>query len=430
MNRFLTTRAGLGTLLGTCLALTGCTREAPQDVGPPPPPTVTVSHPIQREVTDYVEYTGRTAAVDAVDVRARVSGYLQKIHFKEGAEVKKDDVLYEIDPRPYQAALKQAQAQVSYQQAQLQYREAVYQRNLRITQTGQGAVSQEEVQQSLAQRNTTQADLEAARASLQQAELNLSWTKVTAPIAGLVGRTFITQGNLVVADQTLLTTLVSQDPIYAYFDVDEPTMLRVQELIRQGKYKSAREEGSRVPVYLGLSTEQDYPHEGYVDFVNNQVSPTTGTLQIRGVFANPKPPAGPRLLSPGLFVRIRVAVSAPYQALLVTQGAVGTDQNLKFLYVLDEKNQVVRRDVQLGEQQNELQVIKSGLNADDRVVVNGTQHVRPGVVVNPRLVPMPVSPQTGQPASPPAAGTAPPVSGQPQPAPSQQQNYPAQGQSR
>ncbi len=424
------TRAGFGLLLGTALALTGCAREAPENAGAPPPPTVTVSHPIQREVTDYVEYTGRTAAVDAVDVRARVSGYLDKIHFKEGAEVNKGDVLYEIDPRPYQAALKQAQAQVSYQQAQLQYQEAVYQRNLRITQTGQGAVSQEEVQQSLAQRNTSRANLEAAQANLQQAELNLSWTKVTAPISGLIGRTLITRGNLVVADQTLLTTIVSQDPIYAYFDVDEPTMLRVQELIREGKYKSAREQGSRVPVYLGLTTEQGFSHDGYVDFVNNQVSPTTGTLQIRGVFANPRPPVGPRLLSPGLYVRIRVAVSAPYQALLVTQGAVGTDQNLKFLYVLNAKNEVVRRDVQLGEQQqNDLQVIKSGLNADDRVVVNGTQHVRPGVVVNPKLVPMPVASETGRPAGAPTAGTAPPVSSRPQPAPSQQQNYPTQGQS-
>ncbi len=250
-----------------------------------------------------------------------------------------------------------------------------------------------------------------------------------APISGLIGRTFITPGNLVMADQTVLTTIVSQDPIYVYFDVDEPTVLRVQQLIREGKYKSARDQGVRVPVYLGLTNEQGYPHEGYVDFINNQVSPTTGTLQIRGVFENPKPPTGPRLLSAGLFVRVRVAVSAPYQALLVTQAAVGTDQNLKYLYVLDDKNTVVRRDVQLGApQQNDLQVIKSSLNANDRVVVNGTQHVRPGVVVNPKLVPMPVPSQTGQPAAAPTTGTAPAGTPTPQPAPSQKQNYPAQGQ--
>ncbi len=429
MNRSYFLLVGLSLAFGMSTALTGCSHEGPEAAGAPPPPTVTVSYPIQRQVTDYTEYTGRTAAVDSVDVRARVSGYLDKIHFKEGMEVKKGDVLYEIDPRPYQAALKQAQAQVDFQQAQLKYQEAVYQRNVRITTTNPGAVSQEEVQQSQAQRNTTEANLEASRANLEQAKLNLNWTKVTAPISGLIGRTFITPGNLVMADQTVLTTLVSQDPMYVYFDVDEPTVLRVQQLIREGKYKSARDQGARVPVYLGLTNEPGYPHEGYVDFINNQVSPTTGTLQIRGVFENPKPPAGPRLLSAGLFVRVRVAVSAPYQALLVTQAAVGTDQNLKYLYVLNGQNAVVRRDVQLGApQQNDLQVIKSGLNANDRVVVNGTQHVRPGVVVNPKLVPMPVPSQTGQPAAAPATGTAPAGMSTPQPAPSQKQNYPAQGQ--
>jgi RND family efflux transporter MFP subunit len=425
MQPRVTRRAGIGLGLAAYLGLAGCSH-SPPEAAAPAPPTVTVSHPLQREITDFAEYTGRTAAVDSVQVRARVTGYLDKINYKEGSEVTKRAVLYEIDPRPYQAALKQAQAQVSLQEAQVKYQQAVYQRNVQLRSAGTAqAVSLEELQQSLAQRNTAEASLQAARASVETAQLNLDWTKVTSPIDGLIGRTLVTRGNLVVADQTLLTTIVSQDPMYAYFDVDEPTVLRVQELIREGKYKSAREPGSRVPVFLGLATESGYPHQGYIDFISNQVNATTGTLQIRGTFSNPKPPVGPRLLTPGLFVRIRVAVSAPYSALLVTQAAIGADQNLHYVYVLNAKNEVERLDVQLGAvQKNGLQVITSGLSADDRIVVNGTQHVQPGVAVNPRLVPMPAS----LPAKlAPPAHYVPPVPPRPQPPPSMKQSYPPQG---
>jgi len=391
--------AGLGLFLAGLVSVSGCGHEPPPNPGPPPP-TVTVSHPIQREITDYADYPGRTAAVESVQVRARVTGYLDKIYFKEGTEVKKDDVLDEIDPRPYQAALEQAEAQVALQEAQLKYQEALYRRDLKLVTSG--AASAEEVQKDLAARNTTAASLNAAKAAVEQARLNLGFTKVQAPISGRVGRTLLTLGNLVVADQTVLTSLVSLDPMYAYFDVDEATMLRVQQLIREGKYKSAREPGVKVPVYLGLSTEQGYPHEGYVDFINNQVSPGTGTLQVRGVFANPKPPVGDRVLTPGLFVRIRVPVSMPYQALLVLASAIGTDQSVKFIYVLDDENRVVRRDVKLGSEQDGLVVIAEGLKPDDRVIVNGLQHVRPGMVVNPKLVPMPTPPRELALPAPPA----------------------------
>jgi RND family efflux transporter MFP subunit len=285
----------------------------------------------------------------------------------------------------------------------------------------------EDLEQSLAQRSSTQAQLEAAKANVKTAELNLNWTKVTSPIDGRISRTLVTLGNLIIADQTILTTIVSQDPMYAYFDVDEPTVLRVQELIREGKYKSAREQGVRVPVFLGLSSEQDYAHEGYVDFINNQVNPSTGTLQIRGSFANPKPPLGPRVLSPGLFVRIRVAVSAPYQALLVTQAAIGTDQSRKYIYTVDNDNRVVRRDVTLGAQQDGLQVIKTGLQPDQRVVVNGLQHVRPGTVVSPKSEPMPTVSQTAPQRVTSLPGAPPPAPAPPQPAPGKQ-NSPSQGQ--
>jgi RND family efflux transporter MFP subunit len=350
--------------------------------------------PIQRDVTDYAEYTGRTAATDSVQVRARVSGYLQKINFKDGEEVKEGTVLYEIDPRPYQDALTQAQAQIDLQQAQLTYNQSAYARARRLY-TESSAEALETVQQDLSQVKVSQASLEAAKANAAQARLNLDWTKVRAPIDGLLGRTLVTRGNLVTADQTVLTTLVSQDPMYAYFEADESTVLHVRQMIREGKLPSAREGAARVPVFLGLANEEDYPHQGVVDFVNNAFNQSTATLQLRGVFANPRPSVGPRVLAPGQFVRIRVAISPPYPALLVTQDAVGTNQNVNYLLVLDEENKVVRREVTLGTQHDGLQVITKGLEPDERVIVSGLQHVKPGTVVNPRVEPMPI-PRPGE----------------------------------
>jgi len=380
-----------------------------------------VSHPLPQEVTDYEDYTGRTAATDIVQIRARVSGYLDKINFKDGSDVEQGAVLYEIDPRPYEATLKQVQAQVRLQEAQLRYNEAVYNRNVRLQNSG-GAASVEDVQQSRAQRDTSQASLNAAQANVEQAQLNLSWTKVTAPIPGLLSRTLVTRGNLITADQTVLTSIVSQDPMYAYFDVDEPTVLRIQQLIREGKFKSARE-GARVPVSLGLAGEDGFPHEGHVDFVNNQVTSSTGTLQVRGIFANPKPAVGPRVLSSGLFVRIRVSVGSPYRALLVNQRAIGTDQNLKFVYVVNDQNAVDRRDVKLGTQHGSLQVIREGVQAGERVIVDGIQHVHPGLTVNPRLEPMPTGGTNA--AAPPSTAAPHPTPGTAaHPAPNVQQNNP------
>jgi RND family efflux transporter MFP subunit len=425
LQRF-TFLTGFGLVAGICTMLTGCAHQqgpAPQG----PPPTVTVSYPLERRITDYAEYPGRTAAVDTVQVMARVTGYLDKVNFKDGSEVKKGDVLYEIDPRPYEATLKQAEGQVTQYEAQLKFHEAEYTRNQRLYNAGQ-VESLETVQSSLSARNTAQGQLTSARATVEQAKLNLEWTKVRAPISGLLSRTLVTPGNLILASQTLLTTLVSQDPIYAYFDADEPTVLRVQQLIREGKFKSAREKGVHVPVYLGLSSEEGYPHEGALDFVNNQVSPSTGTLQLRGLFSNPKPPVGPRLLSPGLFVRIRVPTSPPYQALLVNQAAIGMDQNVKYLYVLDDNDHIVRHDVTLGTQQGPLQVITEGLKAGERVVVSGLQHVRPGITVTPRQVPMPTTTHTASP-QPQAPGTQ-PGKDAPQPAPSMKQNPPPASHSR
>ena len=282
------------------VALAGCSHadaKKPEKVVP----TVKVSYPIERQITDYAEYTGRTAAIEQVQIRARVSGYLDKINFKEGAEVKKDAVLYEIDPRPYEATLEQAKAQVSQQQAQLVFQNNLYERDVKLYEKNAEALQQ--LQQDKATRDVTAAALESAEAQLKTATLNNEWTKVKAPIEGRIGRTLITKGNLVVADQTPLTTLVSQDPMYAYFEADEPTVLHVQQLIRKGELPTI-DEGAKVPVYLGLSTEEGFPHKGYLNFVNNQFNLGTATLQLRGKFPNPKPDVGLRLLAPGQFVRV------------------------------------------------------------------------------------------------------------------------------
>ena len=376
-----------GLLLAVCLGLAGCAHtvaKAPK----PGPPNVTVSYPLHREVTDYEDFSGRTAAVDSVQVRARVTGYLEKAHFKEGTEVKEGEVLFEIDSRPYKAAAEQAQAQVQLQEAQLKYQKAVYRRNVQLSATS--AISPEELQQSLAQRDTAEAQLKAARASLVQAKLNLAWTRVRAPITGRVSRKLVTRGNLIVADQTVLTTMASEDPMYAYFDVEEPTVLRIRQLIREGKLHPDVKKTIRIPVDLGLVTEQDYPHKGYVDFINIEFTPSTATLQVRGVFRNPKPPVGKRVLAPGMFVRTRLLIGPPYPALLVVQKAVMEDLSVTYLYVLDAENKVRRRNVTLGTKQEGLVVVARGLNPEDRVIVSGLQHVHPGVVVNPVIVPMPI----------------------------------------
>ena len=251
------------------------------------------------------------------------------------------------------------------------------------------AVTQQQLDQYSAKQDQTLAAENLAKANLKTAELNLHWTKVESPISGRLSRTLVTRGNLVVADQTLLTNIVSQDPIYAYFDVDEPTVLRMRELIRQGKFRSAREQGVHVPVYLGLANEQGYPHQGEVDFLNNQIEASTATLQIRAVFPNPQPPVGDRVLYPGLFVRIRVPIGLPHRAILISEQAIGADQNVSFVYVVDGQNKVVRHDVKPGMLYDGLRVITEGIGPNDRVIVSGLQRVRPGAVVEPRLVSTP-----------------------------------------
>src|SRR5437879_5830254 len=276
-------RIGSALVLGFCLGLTGCAR-APSGAPAAAPISVTVSYPVARYVTDYADFTARIAAVDSVEVRAHVWGYLDKVNFKEGALVKKDDVLFELDPRPYQAMLNQAKAKVAQDEAQLRYDEAEYQRNLKLV--GTGAVARSDLDKTSAARGVDLANIAADEAVVASRQLDLDYTKVLAPVSGRVSRYVVTVGNLIQSgDQaggTLLTTIVSVDPMYAYYDVDERTVLRVRELIREGKAKSARE--TEWPVSLGLATEEGFPHQGTINFEDNQVNPKTDTLRVRGVF--------------------------------------------------------------------------------------------------------------------------------------------------
>jgi RND family efflux transporter MFP subunit len=324
--------------------------------------------------------------VDSVEVRARVWGYLDKVHFKEGALVRKGDVLFEIDPRTYQATLVQAEGNVLQMEARLTRLEADVARAQHLV--TKGSMSREEYDRTVGDRGEAAGALVAYRAAVDRARLDVEFTKVVAPISGRVSRYVVTVGNLVQAgDQsggTLLTTIVSVDPMYAYFDVDEHTVLRVRQLVREGKADSPRDGG--VPVRLGLANEEGFLHEGTINFVDNQVSPKTGTMRLRGVFPNQD-----QVLAPGLFVRVRAPIGRAHKALLVSERALDSDQGQKILYVVSDKDEVVARPVHLGALHDGLREITDGLTPGDRVIVSGLQQVRPGVKVEPKLVDMPLS---------------------------------------
>jgi multidrug efflux system membrane fusion protein len=397
-------------------------------------PTIAVSEPVQREVTDFVDFTGRTDAVEPVNIRARVTGYLTKIFFREGGEVKQGDQLFEIDPRPYQAQLDQALSQVDLNEASLKLARATYERDRAIAQSVAGGVSRQQLDQDLAAVDEASARLKAARASTEVYKLNLEFTRVTSPIDGLASRYYYTRGNLVIQDQTLLTTVVSIDPIYAYFDMDEPTLLRIRRAINDGRIKRVRDR-SEIPIWMGLQGEDGYPHRGAFNFINNVVNPSTGSIQVRGKFDNPRPdteglgatnllaqtaaaqalvPAGgplgglgqplaalgvlessvlgrgARLLTPGMFVRIRLPIGQPHPALLVIDRAISSDQGIKYLYVLDAEHKVQYRRVKTGALQLDgLRVIEDGLQPGEWVAVGALQQLRPRMEIRPDPTPMP-----------------------------------------
>jgi multidrug efflux system membrane fusion protein len=386
------TRIVLHLVLALAVLASGC-QPKKRSVGTAEAPAVPISLPVQRQVTDYVDFTGRTDAVEAVDIRARVTGYLIKIPFKEGAEIKKNDLLFQIDPRPYEAQLEQAEGQVTLNQASLRLAKTTYARDRAISLSVAGGVSQQQLDQDKAAVEEAEARVKAYQASVKVYKLNLEFTRVVSPINGRVSRYYLTVGNLINQDQTLLTTVVSLDPMHVYFDMDEPTLLRIRRAINEGKIK--RPSDGVVPVLMGLQGEEGFPHKGTINFVNNQVNPSTGSISVRGVFPNPVGPGGARLLTPGMFVRVRFPIGQPHPALLVIDRAIGSDQGLKYLYVVDKDNKIQTRRIRTGAlQEDGLRVIEDekpgqGIAPTDWVVVGALPQIRPRMTVRTEKVPMP-----------------------------------------
>ena len=354
------------------VVLAACTKTSAQQAAPPPA-QVTVANVIEREVTDWDEFTGRLQAVESVEVRPRVSGLVSAVRFSEGAMVRQGDLLFQIDPRPFQAEVDRLQAELDRARATVRRANSELERAERLRR--ENAISNEEHDRRAAFAQESAAQVAAVEAALRAAALNLEFTRVTSPINGRVGRAVVTEGNLVAtgpAEATLLTTVVSLDPVYAYFDADEQIYL---------KYTTggARSRGSiDRRIRMALANEDGYPHEGRLDFLDNQLDSSTGTIRGRAVFRNTD-----GLLTPGLFVRLRLAGAGSYHGLLIQDRAVGTDLSKKFVYVVSSENQVEYRPVTLGPIVGGLRVVRSGLKAGEPVVVNGLQRIRPGAQVQP-----------------------------------------------
>lgn len=392
-------RVARAVVVAGCL-WAGCTRQPAAEVALPKPPEVSVSQAVERTVTDYEEFTGRMDAAETVEIRARVSGYLNEVSFSDGQEVKAGAVLFQIDPRTFEADVKNTEGQKAQWLAKRDRAKADVTRYEGLVPSG--AASAQDLDQARAELGEAIAAIQSADAAIERAKLNLEFSRITAPIDGQVGEALITKGNLIQsgAGDQVLTTIVSLDPIYVYFDVDERTLLRFRERHppdagRGNALPSVAE--LKIPVQLGLATDEGFPRGGVIDFADNRVNPATGTVRVRGAFDNAK-----REFKPGLFARVRIPVSEPYPALLVAETALGTDQGRKFVLVVNAENIVERRFVKPGPPQGDgLRVISDGLKSGDWVVVNGLQRARPGKPVTPQRIEMPMIVVGG--GAPPAA---------------------------
>jgi RND family efflux transporter MFP subunit len=352
--------------------------ERQQQGGAPPPPTVVVAKPIKRTVFDFDEYVGRFTAINSVEVRARVSGYLDKLHFKDGQLVKQGDLLFTIDKRPFQNTLDQARANLVQAQSNVAYTEADYTRGQALVRD-KTITDQTFEQRAQAFRNA-KASVTANEAAVRQAELDLEFTELRAPVNGRIGDRRVSPGNLVTGgtsgNTTMLATIVSIDPIYFEFTFDEASYLRYERLAKKGEDIASR--NASVQVAIKLIDESDFDHEGRMDFVDNVIERATGTIRGRAVFANPS-----EVFTPGMFARVRVPGSPPYEGLLVPDIAVGTEQARRYVVVVDDQDTARIKYVTLGQLTSDnLRVIKEGLGPDDRVVVNGLMQARPGTKVH------------------------------------------------
>jgi RND family efflux transporter MFP subunit len=384
----------------SALVVAGC--EGQQPPAAAPPPQVTVANPIQRTVTDYDEYVGRFVAIDSVEIRARVSGYLDKVHFTDGQTVKQGDALFSIDKRPFQTALDQTKATLTQARANLAFAENDLARGQQLVRDR--TITEQTFDQRTQAKRVAEASVAAQEAAVRQASLDLEFTELKAPVSGRIGDRRVSPGNLVTGgtggNTTLLATIVTYDPIRFEFTFDEASYLRYQRLAKPGSDVANPSGG--VDVALKLLDEDGFKHEGRMDFVDNVIDRATGTIRGRAVFANPT-----GVFTPGMFGRIRVPGSPPYQALLVPEVAIGSEQTRKFVSVVDADNVVQQRYVTLGQPVGQLRVIRNGLTANDRVVINGLVKARPGQKVAPQEGAVP-SPGEGSQAAAtaPAAGNS------------------------
>jgi RND family efflux transporter MFP subunit len=356
----------------------------------PPPPKVTIAQPLVQEITDYLEFTGTTDASEKVNVTARVSGILQSMHFEPGTVVDKDQLLFVIDPSEYEADLQAAKAELASTFAQLKRSETEYQRSQKLFSKNAG--SESDVVKWRGEMEVAKAAIQRAQAKVDRAELTLGYTQVKAPIRARVGRDLVDVGNLVgESEATVLTDLTQFNPMYVYFDLNERDLLSVMSLYRKAleeKGIDPRDEPSTradIPLYLGLTNEQGYPHEGLYDFGESSLDSNTGTVAMRGVFNNPEIP--PKLL-PGLFARIRMPIATRQNMPLVTEQAIAADQSGRFLLVVNSENVVEKRNIRLGQLIDGMRVIEEGIKHDDWIIVKGVQRVRSGSKVNPEKIKM------------------------------------------
>lgn len=369
----LLTLAAAGAVL-----LSGCgSAESASQAAVPAAPPVRVTAAISREVADWDGFTGRFEAVEHVELRPRVSGYIDELRFVEGKEIAKDEVLFVIDARPYRLELARAQAELARVQAADALAESERERAGRLLEAK--AISRQEYDQRVSRYSQSQAELRAARAAVDTAQLNLEFTQVRSPIAGRVSRANVTTGNYVTAGQSVLTSVVSLDPIYVVFEGDEQVYLKYQTQARLGERPSSRDAAN--PVRVGLANESGYPHEGRMNFVDNALNPETGTIRGRAVLANPD-----RLFVPGMFARLQLLGSGRYPATLISDESVGTDQDRRYVLVVKADNTVEYRPVELGEIHDGLRVVERGLQAGERVILGGLQRARPGMTVAPQEV--------------------------------------------
>lgn len=354
----------------------GCKKPAPAAAAPKPP-EVMVELPIQKSVTEFEEFTGRASAVQTVEIRARVSGFLEKVFFVDGQIVQAGAPLFQIDERPYRAEVDRTAAAIEQAKAKLERLKLQEIRAQKLLENN--SIPEETFEQIKFDKAEAVGSLAAAEAAHRAATLHLTFTQITAPITGRISRRMVDPGNLVQADTTPMTTIVSVNPMYVYFDFDERTVLRMRRLVNSGAMKATQD--SQLPVQIALADEKDYSLTGTINFLDNQIDPSTGTLRVRAVVDNSS-----EMLSAGLYLRVRVPIGNPQEALLISEESLGTDQGERFVYVVNEKDEAVYRRVQIGWLTEGRRVIESGLKPNERVVVSGLQRIKAGAKVSPKPV--------------------------------------------